>query len=71
MELVKLLREMLDKKYPKERKLITAAVSANVFMDEDHHPLERLEEAWSTDMDAFYIMVNNNNKNLKRKITNY
>jgi chitinase len=48
---------MLDKKYPREHKLITSAVSANVFMDEDRHPLENLEESWSTDMDAFYIMV--------------
>lgn len=48
---------MLEEKYPEERKLLTAAVSANVFMDEDRHSSEKLEEGWSTDMDALYIMV--------------
>lgn len=48
---------MLDTKYPHERKLLTSAVSANVFRDYDKKPLEKLEAAWSRDMDAFYIMV--------------
>lgn len=57
LELIKILRVMLDAKYPHERKLLTSAVSANVFRDHDRKPLEQLEAAWSRDMDAFYIMV--------------
>lgn len=57
MELIKVLRGMLDAKYPHERKLLTSAVSANVFRNHDRKPLEQLDTAWSRDMDAFYIMV--------------
>jgi chitinase len=57
LALIKLLRQMLKEKYPEEHKLLTAAVSANVFKDEDRHNVERLEEGWAKDMDAFYIMV--------------
>jgi chitinase len=57
LALIKLLREMFEDQYPNEHKLLTAAVSANVFKDKDRHNSQSLEESWATDMDAFYIMV--------------
>ncbi|KAI8091858.1 glycoside hydrolase [Thamnidium elegans] len=57
LKLIKLLREMLEKKYPSEHKLITAAVSANVFLDQDRKVITNLERGWATYMDAFYIMA--------------
>lgn len=48
---------MLEKKYPHEHKLLTTAVSANVFLDEDHNATKTLEHGWATYMDGFYIMV--------------
>jgi chitinase len=49
---------MLDKKYPEEHKLITAAVSAYVFKDANYNPIPKLDQGWADYMDAFYIMVN-------------
>lgn len=48
---------MLDKKYPNEHKLITAAVGAQVFRDADRNVMKSLDEGWADFMDAFYIMV--------------
>lgn len=54
---IQLLRKMLDDKYPKEHKLITAAVSAYVFKGSDGNPITSLDKAWANYMDAFYVMV--------------
>ncbi|GAN02249.1 chitinase [Mucor ambiguus] len=54
---IQVLRKMLDKKYPDEHKLITAAVSAHIFRDADRNIMENLDEGWADFMDAFYIMA--------------
>lgn len=48
---------MLDEEYPDEHKLITAAVSAQVFRDADRNVIKNLDEGWADFMDALYIMV--------------
>jgi chitinase len=58
LDFIRLLRQMLDTKYPNEHKLITAAVSAYVFKGSDQKPITELDKGWATYMDAFYIMVN-------------
>ncbi|KAI7907571.1 glycoside hydrolase superfamily [Cokeromyces recurvatus] len=54
---IKLLREMLDKKYKKVHKLITAAVSTSPFNNGKQEPIKHLDKAWSANVDFFYIMV--------------
>jgi chitinase len=48
---------MLDKKYPNEHKLITAAVSAYVFKDANRNPIAKLDKRWADCIDQLYIMV--------------
>lgn len=48
---------MLEDKYPHEHKLLTAAVSAYVFLDENRNATKTLDPAWAKSMDGFYIMV--------------
>ncbi|KAG1142946.1 hypothetical protein G6F36_015489 [Rhizopus arrhizus] len=55
--LIQLLRETLDKKYPKEHKIITAAVSTYTFKDDKQNSIKTLDDGWSKYMDAFYIMA--------------
>lgn len=54
---IQLLRQMLDKKYPNEHKLITAAVSAYVFKDANRNPIAKLDKRWADCIDQLYIMV--------------
>ncbi|KAG1054949.1 hypothetical protein G6F43_003063 [Rhizopus delemar] len=57
LALIQLLRETLDKKYPKEHKIITAAVSTYTFKDDKQNSIKTLDDGWSKYMDAFYIMA--------------
>ncbi|RCI00030.1 hypothetical protein CU098_003049, partial [Rhizopus stolonifer] len=51
------LRQMLDSTYVDQHKLITAAVSTDVFKDQDQKPIAKLDKRWAEAMDAFYIMA--------------
>lgn len=51
---------MLEHRYPHEHKLLTAAVSAYVFLDENRNATKSLDPAWAKSMDGFYIMVRKN-----------
>ncbi|KAG2204429.1 hypothetical protein INT47_005220 [Mucor saturninus] len=57
LELIQLLRRMLENKYPHEHKLLTAAVSTNVFLDENRNATKSLDPGWAKSMDGFYIMA--------------
>lgn len=60
LSLIKLLRRMLERKYPNEHKLLTTAVSAYVFLDENRQSIQTLDKDWGKHMDGFYIMVKKN-----------
>ncbi|KAI8881284.1 glycoside hydrolase family 18 protein [Backusella circina FSU 941] len=57
LSFVKQLREQLQQKFPDEHKLITAAVSTNVFKDEDQNNTEQLDGEWNEYMDGIYVMA--------------
>ncbi|KAI8342256.1 glycoside hydrolase superfamily [Chlamydoabsidia padenii] len=54
---LQLLRSKLNKVYPKEHKVITAAVASKVFNGRDKKPLTRLSKQWAATVDAFYVMA--------------
>ncbi|CAO3592248.1 unnamed protein product [Absidia cylindrospora] len=54
---VQLLRTRLDKVYPTEHKVITAAVAAKVFNGHNQQPLTRLSKAWGAAVDLFFVMA--------------
>lgn len=47
----------MQEKFPDEHKLITAAVSTNVFKDQDQDNLRELDEEWNDYIDGIYIMA--------------
>ncbi|KAI8391324.1 glycoside hydrolase [Radiomyces spectabilis] len=57
LKFFKVLREKLDKKYPKQRKLITAAVGATVFNDMNQEPSKWLDRGFAKHVDAFAVMA--------------
>ncbi|KAI7872659.1 glycoside hydrolase superfamily [Spinellus fusiger] len=57
LKFFQLLRKKLDIAFPEEHKLITAAVSANVFNDEKATPYVTLDQGWSTALDSIFIMA--------------
>jgi chitinase len=61
LKTVQLLRKSLDAKYPKVHKLITLAVGTTPFNDEKQHPIKKLDKAWASAVDSFYVMVGQKN----------
>jgi chitinase len=57
LSFIKQLREQLQEKFPDEHKLITAAVSTNVFKDQDQDNLRELDDEWNDYIDGIYIMA--------------
>ncbi|KAI9266938.1 glycoside hydrolase superfamily [Sporodiniella umbellata] len=54
--LIKTLRQMMDKKFPKAHKVITVAASNNPFADSRGYATRKFDAAWASTVDYFYLM---------------
>ncbi|PHZ10037.1 uncharacterized protein RHIMIDRAFT_205883 [Rhizopus microsporus ATCC 52813] len=56
LALFQALRKKLDAKYPKIHKALTVAAPVGPFNDENGRGIRRLDPAWATTVDYFYLM---------------